>query len=81
MSWTTLLAVYAVVWWLCLFVLLPLGVYQPEEPEAGHEPGAPVRPHMWKKVAATSLLAALVTALVMGLIEAGVLDFRPERVK
>ncbi|HJM50979.1 MAG TPA: DUF1467 family protein [Alphaproteobacteria bacterium] len=81
MSWTTLLAVYAVVWWLCLFVLLPIGVHQPEEPETGHEPGAPVRPHMWKKVAATSLLAALVTALVMGLIEAGVLDFRPQRVK
>ena len=81
MSWTTLLAVYAVVWWLCLFVLLPIGVHQPEEHETGHEPGAPVRPHMWKKVAATSLLAALVTALVMGLIEAGVLDFRPQRVK
>ncbi len=81
MSWTTLLAVYGVVWWLCLFVLLPIGVHQPEEPETGHEPGAPVRPHMWKKVAATSLLAALVTALVMGLIEAGVLDFRPQRVK
>ena len=81
MSWTTLLAVYAVVWLLCLFVLLPIGVHQPEEPETGHEPGAPVRPHMWKKVAATSLLAALVTALVMGLIEAGVLDFRPQRVK
>ena len=81
MSWTTLLAVYAVVWWLCLFVLLPIGVHQPEEPETGHEPGAPVRPHMWKKVAATSLLAVVVTGLVVAMIEAGFLDFRPERVE
>ena len=79
MSWWTLLAVYAVVWWLCLFVMLPIGVHRPEVPEAGHEPGAPVRPHMWKKVAATSLLAVVVTALVGLLIETGVLDFRPPR--
>ncbi len=81
MSWTTLLAVYAVVWWLCLFVMLPLGVHQSEDPEAGHEPGAPARPHMWKKVAATSVLALVVSAAVVAVIEAGFLDFRPQRVE
>lgn len=64
------LAIYFVVWWVCLFAVLPWGVRNAHEAgeavEAGNEHGAPVAHHMWRKVIATTVVSAAVFALIWG---------------
>ncbi len=63
----TYIAIYFIVWWICLFVTLPFGVRGQHEDGAvtdGTEPGAPVNPYMLRKVLATTVIAAIVTALI-----------------
>tara|TARA_A100001037_G_scaffold301303_1_gene330506 strand:- start:16048 stop:16293 length:246 start_codon:yes stop_codon:yes gene_type:complete len=76
MSWTSLVATYAIVWWLVLFTTLPFGVKASESPEAGMEPGAPEKPRMWIKAGITTVVAAVITAGIWALIEYQIIDFR-----
>ena len=67
MPWISALAIYFVVWWLCLFVVLPFKVRnQVDEGEwvQGSERGAPAMARLWPKLLITTLLAAAVTALL-----------------
>ena len=62
------LALYATIWWIVLFAVLPLGVRSADEageerPE-GADPGAPVAPQLAKKALLTTVIAAVVFALV-----------------
>lgn len=62
------LALYATIWWIVLFAVLPLGVRSADEageerPE-GADPGAPVAPQLAKKALLTTVIAAIVFALV-----------------
>lgn len=53
MNWFTGIATFLILWWLSLLVVLPLGVRGQAEAdsiEPGTEPGAPVAPHMVRKV-------------------------------
>ena len=71
MQFGTLAAIYFIVWWTTLFAVLPLGVQsQHEGPDRaeGTDPGAPLNPHMRRKVLLTSVLAVPGTALVYGFI-------------
>jgi predicted secreted protein len=64
------IAVYFIVWWVCLFAVLPFGVRNAHEAgetvEHGNEAGAPVKPMLLKKIIATTLLSAVVYALILG---------------
>lgn len=65
MSLLSSIAVYFVLWWLCLFLVLPFGVKSQHETEGrdlGTDPGAPARPLLLKKVIATTILAAIIFA-------------------
>lgn len=62
------LALYATIWWIVLFAVLPLGVRSADEageerPE-GNDPGAPVAPQLAKKALLTTVIAAVVFVLV-----------------
>jgi predicted secreted protein len=76
MSWTSLVATYAIVWWLVLFTTLPFGVKKPDVTEEGMEPGAPEHPRMWIKAGITTVIAAVITAGIWALIEFKVINFR-----
>lgn len=76
MNWFSGILVYVIVWWVVLFMVLPWGVRRAENPEPGHEPGAPEKPLIGRKMLVTSLIAALVWAIVFGLIEADLFSFR-----
>jgi len=57
------IAIFFVIWWLCLFVVLPFGVTSQDEIDAvapGSEPGAPHQPFIVRRVLATTVLASLV---------------------
>jgi len=64
-SW---IAIYFIIWWVCLFVVLPFRVrnqVDAGEVIRGTEPGAPVLPRLLPRLLATSIVAAVVMALVM----------------
>ncbi|MEE8295545.1 MAG: DUF1467 family protein [Sphingomonadales bacterium] len=66
------LLVYVLTWWMIWFMILPIGVKTQEEKGEGI-PGtpksAPVNPLILKKMAATSVVAALVWGVIFYLIE------------
>jgi predicted secreted protein len=60
-------AVYFIIWWLVLFVVLPIGIQGPKDDSEvilGTDPGAPARPMLARKVLITSLVASVVFAAV-----------------
>ncbi len=62
MSLASGLLVYALIWGIVFFMALPVGVRTAEEAgealEPGHAESAPVKPRLWLKAGATSLIAA-----------------------
>jgi len=60
-------AVYFIIWWLVLFVVLPVGVRTQEE-EGDVAPGttasAPAKAHIFVKLAATTLLSGMIFAAI-----------------
>jgi predicted secreted protein len=58
------IAIYFIIWWLVLFLVLPFGIRNPHEAgtavEEGHEPGAPVSPALVRKAIFTTILATVV---------------------
>ncbi|MCB9993862.1 MAG: DUF1467 family protein [Hyphomicrobiaceae bacterium] len=62
-----IIAIYFVVWWLCLFMVLPFGIKSQAEGSTvveGTEPGAPQRPMLIRKILITTVISAVVTALL-----------------
>jgi predicted secreted protein len=60
-------AIYFIVWWISLFLILPFGVRSQVEAGdvvPGTEPGAPVRPRMLRVVIANTLVASVIFAFI-----------------
>jgi predicted secreted protein len=76
---TSAIAVYFIVWWITLFVVLPWGVRNPHEsgePVAeGNEPGAPVNPQLLRKAVITTILATAIFAVIYATITLGWIGF------
>ena len=66
MGFGTSLAVYAIVWWVVLFSVLPVGVVSHAEAgiktPGGGDPGAPVDPKLKRKFITTTWVSALLFA-------------------
>ena len=60
MNWLTGIVVYILVWWVTLFAILPLWVIPADPEEPGFAAGAPRRPLMLRKVALTTVMAAII---------------------
>ena len=61
------LAIYFVIWWLCLFVVLPFGANSQHETgdvTLGTDASAPVRLYVLRRIVATSALAAIIFGCV-----------------
>lgn len=71
----TLVGIYFLIWWVVFFAMLPLGVRSQHEAETefepGTDPGAPHRPLLWWKLAATTVVAAVLLAIFYALLNAG----------
>jgi predicted secreted protein len=66
MSLPTALAIYFIIWWVVLFAVLPWGVRSQHEHGAfspGTDPGAPAIPNLKRKLAWTTIVAAVVFAI------------------
>ena len=67
MSWTTIMAqcvFYFIIWFFSLFLVLPFGIRREENPEPGHDTGAPKNPAVLKRLLATSLVAFVLWAVL-----------------
>ena len=64
MTLVSSVAIYFVIWWLVLFLVLPFGVehYEPHEIPPGTDPGAPKDPHLVRSAIWTTVLACIVFA-------------------
>jgi predicted secreted protein len=66
MSLATAFAIYFIIWWVVLFAVLPWGVRSQDEDGTiipGSDPGAPAIPRLRRKLAWTTIVAAIVFAL------------------
>ncbi|HZT21041.1 MAG TPA: DUF1467 family protein [Dongiaceae bacterium] len=76
MNWLTGFVVYFLIWWVVLFAVLPWGIRRDENPEPGHDPGAPVKTYLWLKVGVTTALSALFWLFAYWLITTPWISFR-----
>ena len=78
MKWTSAIAIYFVIWWVCLFVVLPFGVKNSSETgdtvEEGNDAGAPVRHGLAWKAGITTVLATVVFAIVYWVLANNILE-------
>ena len=67
MNLASAIAIYFIIWWVVLFLVLPFGIRNAhdtgETVEEGNEPGAPVRPRLIQKAVITTVLATVVFAV------------------
>ena len=76
MGWVTGIVVYVLTWWVVLFMTLPLWVKPTEPGDIGYGFGPPKRPHMRRKLALTSAIAAVVWIGVYILVKGPWISFR-----
>ncbi len=78
MKWYTVFAIYAVVWWLVLFMVLPWGnrPIAAEDVAKGHAAGSPIRPRILVKFAITTVLSAVLFAIGYWIHAAGLISIR-----
>lgn len=55
--WFSQAAIYLLIWFVVLFTVLPLGVRRADDPEPGHDPGAPVSPQLPRKALITTVIS------------------------
>ena len=71
-------AVYVVIWWLTLFIVLPWGISRvnPDDLLPGEDPGAPSKPHLFKKFIITTVVSLVFFVIFYFVYESGVISFR-----
>lgn len=75
MYWTSAVVLYVVIWFMTLFVVLPIG-YQSQEEEDGEvvpgtPPGAPSTTHYKRKFLWTTIAGTLIWGVAMAVILSG----------
>lgn len=72
------LAVYLVIWWLTVFMVLPWGVRRadPDELLPGEDPGAPGKPQLMKKFAITTFVSLVFFGIFFLIYDSGLVSFR-----
>ena len=60
MSFLNSIVIYFVIWWICLFIFLPIEVSKQKNILKGNDPGAPENPKLKKKFLLTTLLSFVV---------------------
>jgi predicted secreted protein len=76
MGWVGTGITFIISWWMVFFMVLPWGVRRQDDPEPGHEAGAPENPRLWLKVAVTTGIAVVITALAWVAVDLGWISIR-----
>ncbi|MDE0779305.1 MAG: DUF1467 family protein [Alphaproteobacteria bacterium] len=76
MNPVTATVVFIIIWWITLFMVLPWGVSRTENPEAGHDRGAPARPMLGRKILITTGITIVLFGILYGVIDAEILSLQ-----
>ena len=76
MNPVTATVVFIIIWWITLFTVLPWGVSRTENPEAGHDQGAPARTMLGRKILITTGITMVLFGILYGLIDAKILSLQ-----
>lgn len=75
MGWATGIAVYILVWFVCLFPILPMGANRSENPQPGTVESAPDNPRLLFKFGLTTGIAAVAWLIIYALVQSDILSF------
>lgn len=78
MNWFTSLATFMILWWLSLFIVLPIGVRgqaEADDVEPGTEPGAPLKSNMMRNALWATGLACMFYVMVYLTVTSGVITW------
>ena len=59
------IVVYLILWWLVLFILLPIGVKRELDVKFGNDPGSPKNTMLKKKFIYTSIITLFLTIIIL----------------
>jgi len=68
--------VFAMIWWLVLFTVLPWGIRRAERAEPGHAVEAPANPRIVARFAITTLISVVLFGIAWWLIDSNLISFR-----
>lgn len=77
MGWVSGAAVYLIIWWMVIFLVLPWGS-QPiaaEDVRKGHAASAPQNPRILLKFAITTVISGVIWLMVNWVINSGLISF------
>lgn len=78
MNWFSAFVIWLILWWLTLFIILPIGIRgQAEEGEIveGSEPGAPHKLDIKRKFVQTTIITSGLWVIACGVILSGVVSW------
>ena len=78
MSYTEILVVYVIIWWLVLFMVLPFGITRvdPTTLLPGQDPGSPAKGRMLLKLGVTSCIAAVLVCIYYFVTTTGLISLK-----
>ena len=76
MSWVSGVVLYAILWCVVLFAVLPWGVRPPDPDDLGYAAGAPPNPQLPRKLMWTCAITAVLWLVIFLVVEADVISFR-----
>jgi predicted secreted protein len=78
MKWTSMIAIYFIIWWLSLFVVLPFGIQNAAETgdavDEGNDAGAPIVHGLAWKALITTVIASIAFAIVYWTLASHILE-------
>lgn len=81
MALSTAFAIYIIIWWLVLFMVLPFGArskIDANDVSEGHDSGAPARPQMLRKILITTVVSLGLFGVFYFAYTGGYINLRPE---
>ncbi len=76
MNPVTAAVVFIVIWWVTLFAVLPWGVSRTENPETGHDTGAPARPMLGRKILITTGITIAIFTVFYVVADSGAISLQ-----
>lgn len=75
MTITGFIVVLVMIWWVVLFMVLPIAVKKDDHLQPGNDPGAPGKSYIKVKMLAATIIAFILTSIFFYLLGHGYLDF------
>jgi predicted secreted protein len=78
MALTTVLAIYFIIWWVVLFMVLPWGAHSQHdtgEVTPGTDPGAPAVHTVWRKLFWTTVIASILFGILAAVYELDLIPY------